>query len=138
MSISGQTPRIGEIYTVMFNGVGNEQHGFRPALVIQNNTGNTFSPNVIVLPLTSSLKKLNQPTHVLLRAKDTGLFRDSLVLCENPGCVSKERLGNYITTLSDEYMQKVATAYLLATSVFSYIDACALRNLWEMAVSLNY
>lgn len=138
MNIPERPPRIGEIYCVKFNGKGSEQNGLRPGLVVQNNTGNTFSPNVIVLPLTSSLKKLNQPTHVLLRAQDTGLIRDSLVLCENPECVSKERLGNYITTLSDKYMQKIATAFLLATSVFSYIDYDALQKLWKKAVSLNY
>ena len=30
------------------NGIGAEQRGYRPVLIIQNNTGNKFSPTVIV------------------------------------------------------------------------------------------
>lgn len=130
-------PKIGEIYLARFDGVGNEQRGIRPALVIQNNTGNLYSPNVITLPLTTSVKKIKQPTHVLLPVRDTGLIRDSVVLCENPVCMSKERLGQYITSLSDDYMQKIAIAYLLATSAISFVEPNNLRLIWERAQSLN-
>ncbi len=33
------------------NGIGAEQRGYRPVLIIQNNTGNKFSPTVIVAVL---------------------------------------------------------------------------------------
>ena len=92
MESNNTAPRIGEVYLVKFEGDGTEQRGFRPALVIQNNIGNLHSPNVIVLPLTSQLKKVFQPTHVFLPAMETGLSRDSLVLCENPKCICKEKL----------------------------------------------
>ena len=61
-----KNPKIGDIYLVYFDGSGNEQKGFRPGLVFQNNVGNEHSPNLIVLPLTSALKKTNQPTHVFI------------------------------------------------------------------------
>ncbi|MDO5411638.1 MAG: type II toxin-antitoxin system PemK/MazF family toxin, partial [Lachnospiraceae bacterium] len=38
----------------------------RPVINIQNNTGSFFSPTLIVIPLTTELKKLNQPTHYIL------------------------------------------------------------------------
>lgn len=70
---SNKNPQIGDVYMMRFNGVGSEQNGWRPGLVFQNNKGNTYSPNTIVLPLTSAKKKLNQPTHVFVKAEDSGL-----------------------------------------------------------------
>ena len=47
--------------------VGSEQGGIRPVLIIQNDTGNIHSCTTIVIPLSSRLKSLNQPTHTLIR-----------------------------------------------------------------------
>ena len=91
--------RIGDVYLMRFGGEGNEQRGWRPGIVFQNNLGNAYSPNIIALPLTTAIKKLNQPTHVFLPAEETGLVKDSIALCENPEAMSKERLGAYLTTL---------------------------------------
>ena len=128
---------IGEVYMMNFTGDGNEQRGWRPGLVFQNNTGNMYSPNIIALPLTSSLKKAGQPTHVIVYSKDTGLKMDSMVLCENPERMSKDRIGNYITTLSDSYMAKIAAANILASSAISYLDVKDLISLHKHATLLN-
>lgn len=120
-----------------FGGSGSEQKGWRPGLVFQNNVGNQYSPNIIALPLTSSIKKGNLPTHVFLPANDTGLAKDSIVLCENPERMSKERLGGYITSLSPAFMGKVAVANLLASSAIAYIDPEVLLTAWQRALSLN-
>ena len=119
-----------------FEGIGSEQQGERPALVFQNNVGNAHSPNIIVLPLTSVRKKVNQPTHVFV-PKTEGLKLDSMVLCENPQCVSKDRVGTYITSLSKKYMAKVAEASLLASSAIAFINPEVLLALWKKAVALN-
>ena len=37
------------------NGIGAEQRGYRPVLIIQNNTGNKFSPTVIVAVITGQI-----------------------------------------------------------------------------------
>ena len=129
--------RIGEIYLMNFDGEQSEQCGMRPGLVFQNNTENHYSPNIIALPLTTSIKKLCQPTHVLIRSSNSGLKRDSIILCENPERMSKERIGRYITTLSDEQMSEVAAASLLASSSISYLKPDDLIVLWKKAVSLN-
>ncbi len=120
-----------------FGGSGSEQNGWRPGLVFQNNTGNRFSPNIIALPLTSSLKKASQPTHVLLPAEETGLPKDSMVLCENPERMSKDKLGRYLTTLPRSFMAKVAEASLLASSAISYLDLESLVSAWHQARLLN-
>ena len=130
-------PQIGDIYLMYFGGSGNEQRGWRPGLVFQNNLGNLHSPNIIALPLTSSIKKSNQPTHVVIPAEGTGLVKDSMVLCENPERMSKDRLGNYLTTIPAQYMSKVAIANLLASSAISFIDPDVLLSVWQKALALN-
>ena len=130
-------PQIGDIYLMHFGGSGNEQRGWRPGLVFQNNLGNLHSPNIIALPLTSSIKKSNQPTHVVIPAEGTGLVKDSMVLCENPERMSKDRLGNYLTTIPAQYMSKVAIANLLASSAISFIDPDVLLSVWQKALALN-
>ena len=129
--------QIGQIYTMRFNGEGNVQSGLRPGLVFQNNVGNRFSPNIIALPLTSALKKINMPTHVLLPSDSTGLYRDSVVLCENPTCLPKENVGDYITTLPASFMKEIAIASLLATSAISFVPKETLSALWDSAATLN-
>ena len=131
-----RNPKIGNIYLVYFDGSGNEQKGFRPGLVFQNNVGNEHSPNLIVLPLTSALKKTNQPTHVFI-PKEVGLRKDSMVLCENPKCMSKYKLGEYITTLPEEYMAQVAVGNILSSSAISFIDPDLLMSVWQKALALN-
>lgn len=131
------TPKIGEVYLVRFEGDGTEQRGLRPALVVQNNVGNQHSPNIVVLPLTSQLKKISQPTHTFLPANKTGLSRDSIVLCENPKCICREKLGTYITTVPDAYMREIAVSYLLSTSIISFLPLESLTALWKRASNLN-
>lgn len=134
---TNRQPQIGDIYLMRFDGKCSEQNGWRPGLVFQNNLGNQHSPNIIALPLTSSIKKSNLPTHVFVPSDGTGLARDSIVLCENPERMSKERLGNYLTTLPAEYMSKVAIANLLASSAISFIDPDVLLSVWQKALKLN-
>ena len=78
------------------------------------------------------------PTHVLLKAQETGLLRDSVVLCENPEKMSKDRVGELLTVLPDVDMRRIAMAHLLATSAISFIDKESLINVWERATALNY
>ena len=137
MTRAARSIRIGEVYLMRFDGHGSEQSGWRPGLVFQNNVGNKYSPNIIALPLTSSVKNKNLPTHVFVSSKDTGLKKDSMVLCENPERMSKERIGNYLTKMPDEYMSKIAVANLLATSAISYIDQETLLMVWQKASYLN-
>ena len=137
MSGNCKQPKIGDVYLMKFTGTGSEQQGWRPGIVFSNNTGNMHSPNIIALPLTSSLKKMSQPTHVYIPAKENNLKFNSVVLCENPERMSKERIGEYITTINDKYMAEIAAAYLLSTSVISFLEPEKLMVIWRKAISLN-
>ena len=131
------SPLIGEVYYMKFEGSGNEQNGWRPGVVFQNNVGNAHSPNVIALPMTKVLKKTGQPTHVLVTAEDAGIPKDSMVLCENPEKMSKKRIGGFITKLSDEYMKQIAKASLIAPAAVSFLDEADLLDVWRKSVRLN-
>lgn len=120
-----------------FEGSGSEQSGWRPGVVFQNNVGNLRSPNLIALPFTTSMKKLGMPTHVLISSGDTDLRFDSVVLCENPVCISKSKVGKYITTLPDFYMKQIAMAHLIATSAISFMELGDLVSVWEKSIRLN-
>lgn len=137
MSSEDRTYKIGEVYYIEINGTNNEQRGCRPCVIFQNNVGNVYSPNIVALPLTTALKKTDMPTHIVLPSKETGLPKDSMVLCENPVCVSKTKIGNYITTLPNEYMMKIAEGNIYASSAIAFINPDILKLIWEKAVSLN-
>lgn len=90
--------------------VGSEQGGIRPILIVQNNTGNKFSPTLIVAAITSRAdSKAKLPTHILLHAAH-GLERDSLVLLEQIRTIDRRRIREYIGTLDEEDMEKVNQA----------------------------
>lgn len=75
------------------NAVQSEQGGIRPVIIIQNDVGNKFSPTVIVLPITSEIKKINLPTHCILHKSDiNGLEVDSMVMAEQIRVIDKSRL----------------------------------------------
>ncbi len=131
------SPLIGEVYYMKFEGVGNEQSGWRPGVVFQNNVGNAHSPNIIALPMTKVIKKAGQPTHVLVASSESGLPKDSMVLCENPEKMSKMRIGSFITKLSDKYMKQIAVASLIATAAISFLDEAELIDVWRKSVRLN-
>ena len=83
------------------NIIGSEQGGKRPAIIIQNNTGNLFSSTTIVIPITSHIKNPYQSTHTLLRKGGSrGLKCDSMVLGECVKQISEERILKYIGCIS--------------------------------------
>lgn len=130
------SPLIGDVYYMDFN-LGNGQHGMRPGVVIQNDIGNRYSPMVIAVPLTSARKNLSQPTHVSISASATGYHKPSIALCENPTCVYKENIGEYITTLSDEYMEEIAVASMCSTPLISFIPTEKLLEVQRMAYGMT-
>ena len=85
----------GDIYYVDFGyGIGPEQGGIRPAIILQNNKGNYYAPTVMVAPITTA-KKHKLPTHVPIYAKD-GMRVTSIALYEQIMTIDKARLVNKI------------------------------------------
>jgi len=130
-------PKIGDVYMIQFDGSGSVQKGYRPGVVFSNNRGNVNSPNVIVYPLTTSIKKASQPTHVILDAEECGLKYTSMVLCENPQCIPKTQLGKFISHLDDATISKIAVAQMVSSSGIAYVDFKTLVETWESSIRLN-
>ena len=93
--------RRGDIFMAdLPKGIGCEQGGRRPVVVIQNDVGNFRSPLVIVASVTGARKR-PMPTHVPL-GKAQGLSRPSLLLLESIYTIDKSRLMQYLGHLQPE------------------------------------
>ena len=102
------TYKKGEIYFADFNtGMGSEQLGIRPVVIIQNDMGNKFSPTVIVAAITSQRKK-DLPTHVKIRIE--GLPGESIIMLEQIRTIDKSRLMCYAGKLDEEAIKRVESA----------------------------
>ena len=83
------------------------QTGLRPCVVISNNKANTFSPNIIVVPLTSKNKK-PLPTHyTMLPSKNNGLKVKSTVLAEQILTLSKTMVKRVIGKVEEEHIDNI-------------------------------
>ena len=90
--------------------VGSEQGGVRPVLIVQNDTGNKYSPTVIAAAITSQINKARLPTHIELEARSYGLTKDSVVLLEQIRTIDKKRLKERMGKLDDNIMNAVDNA----------------------------
>lgn len=106
----------GDIYYVdLGTGIGSEQNGRRPVVIIQNNLGNQYSPTVIVAAISSKVGiKPRLPTHCYISA-ESGLDLPSVVLLEQLRTIDKHRLGDYIGHLNEANLKKIDHA--LAVSI---------------------
>lgn len=87
--------------------IGSEQGGIRPVLIVQNDVGNICSCTTIVMPLTSKIKSLSQPTHTLIRSNaNTGLRTDSMLLGEQMRAISSQRIIKKIGSVTDKNEQR--------------------------------
>ena len=82
--------------------IGSEQGGNRPVLVIQNDVGNIYSPTIVIVPLTTRMKK-KLSTHVPIILNGC----PNVVLGEQMRTISKSRLQDRIGRLSKQDMCKV-------------------------------
>ena len=109
-------------YADLGRGIGSEQEGYRPVLILQNNTGNKYSPTVIVAAISSKVDaKAKLPTHYLLQAEN-GLELPSLVLLEQLRTIDKKRIEEYLGQVTFAEMKQIERA--LAISL-------ALKNLYK-------
>ena len=97
---------------------GNIILGIRPVVVVQNDMGNYYSPNVIVCAVTSAMKK-PMPTHVELKNGAANLEKDSTVMAETILTIEKSDLINYIGTLGKDDIDKVNQAVASSLQLIS-------------------
>lgn len=102
-------PHRGEIFEVNWNPArGSEQAGIRPALVVQNDIGNSASTTTIVVAVTSSAPKKPYPFKVELVG--TSLPKVSFANCAQLYTIDKARLGRMMGIADVDLMQRVDEA----------------------------
>ena len=105
----------GDLYFAdLGTGIGSEQNGNRPVVIIQNDVGNRHSPTTIVAAISTQVKtKANLPTHYYLKP-GSGLVQASMVMLEQIRTIDKTRLSQYIGRLSQEDLQGINHALAIS------------------------
>lgn len=104
-------------YTYLDDGIGSEQSGYRPVLVVQNDRGNKHSPTVIIAAITSNTTKKPLPTHVHLPKESSGLPEDSIILLEQLRTIDKTRLLSFVCHIDDELIPKIDEAAMCSLGI---------------------
>jgi len=103
--------RRGEVYWIDWSpGRGREQVGLRPALIIQNDIGNQYSPTTIVAAISTKIPPRAYPFQVLISSAECGLPEDSIIKCEQILTIDVTRLTSRVGRLSDAKLAEVDLA----------------------------
>jgi mRNA interferase MazF len=101
-----KTPRRGDVYWVALDPtLGSEVRKTRPAVIVSNNSCNTFGSRVVVLPLTSNVDSL-YPGEALLVVDG----KPVRALGDQIRSLDKSRLRSRIDTLSQDELVAVEEA----------------------------
>lgn len=110
------TVKRGEVYLCDFGKpYGSEQAKVRYAIVVQNDTGNLYSPTTIVLACTTEKKKI-LPVHYNFFFSNENMSdydatrvgtEENIVMAEQIQTVDKTRLRKFLGTMTPEFMSKI-------------------------------
>lgn len=113
-----QTYKRGDIYYADYGkGIGSEQKGYRPVVIIQNNIGNKYSSTVIVAAVSTRKEtRAKLPVHCHIGA-ESGLDTPSTILLEQLRTMSKKRLTNYAGRLTDAKLAELDRAVAVSVGL---------------------
>jgi mRNA interferase MazF len=112
---SSLTPHRGDIYLVNFEPtIGAEIKKTRPAVIIQNDIGNTYSPLTIVAAITSQTDEQIYPTEVPIPKGTANLDVNSLILLGQIRTIDKNRLIKKIGSVDVKTLEQINTALLVS------------------------
>ena len=105
----------GDVWLMDFGAVqGSEQAGMRPALVLQDDTLNTWLRTVVIVPFTTNLRWGRFPFCVAVNAGEGGLVSDSVALCHQVRVCDRARLQRRLGQLDPEALSKMEEALHVA------------------------
>ena len=124
-----RTVKRGQVYRCNFGcGIGSEMQKERPAVVIQNDVGNSRSGNTIVIPITHDTSTLPCVAGITPQTDPAGnVILDGQANASNMMCVSKARLGDLVTTLPKADMKKVDEAIAKTVDLMGYYSDLSKR-----------
>jgi mRNA interferase MazF len=112
-------PRRGEVYLVNFDPtIGHEIQKTRPAVIIQNDVSNQYSPITIVAAISSHFGNPPHPREVILPSK-SGVSKPSAVILNQIRSVDRKRLIRRLGTLDGPTMRKVDEALVISLGLVS-------------------
>ena len=88
-----------------------EQAGHRPALVLQTDDLAPLS-TVVIVPLTTQLRRVGFANTVLISAREAGQDRDSIALCHQIRALDRRKLIHKIGELAPERLSEIEVAVL--------------------------
>ena len=104
-------PRRGEIHLVRFDPAeGAEIKKTRPAVILQNDISNRFSPVTIVAAITSRFKIPLYPVQVLIHAPEGGLEVDSVIALNQIRTCDRSRIVKRLGKLKPTTMALIDQA----------------------------
>lgn len=120
----------GEIYFAnLEQGIGSEQEGYRPVVIIQNDVGNRHSPTVIVAAVTSRKETREKlPTHFYV-GEESGLERPSVVMLEQLRTLDKQRLDKYVGRLDQKKLAELDYALAISLDLKHHIPDALIMSL---------
>ena len=101
----------GDIYLADLNpSRGSEQAGIRPVILVQRQNLDRFTRTVVVIPVTTNLRRAQIPGTVLIPAGEGGLSQESVALCYQIVVIDRQRLQRQLGTLSAVYLRQLGEA----------------------------
>ena len=101
------------VYVDLKGAEGTEKQGTRPCVVVQNDTGNKFSPLTVVVPLTDAGQYKRLPVQVFVTKAELGSWatKDGSIECGHVRTIDRDaRINNVVGSLSPEVMARVDAA----------------------------
>ncbi len=101
-------PSRGQVWRVSLNPTkGHETRGMQPCLIITVDRFNHGPADlIVVLPITTREKGI--PFHIQVSPPEGGLSERSFIKCEEPRCISKQRLVEYMGDMASSTMEEVS------------------------------
>jgi len=96
---------------------GHEQEGIRPVILCQNDLLNNVSQTVIVIPLTTNLRRADIPGCILIRKGEGGIKSDSIALCYQIRVLDKNRLIKQLGKLPEISIREVDNGIKLTLGI---------------------
>jgi mRNA interferase MazF len=90
--------------------LGSEQSNSRPAVIIQNDISNKYSPTTIVAPITSKIYDKDYPTNVFVSATKSNLKKDSTILLNQIKTIDQTRILKKLTSLDSSLFKEINLA----------------------------
>ena len=100
--------------------IGHEIKKSRPAVIIQNDLGNKYSPITIIAPITSQNTEKVYPIEVFLARKVSGLDKDSKVLLNQIRAIDKRRLLKKLSKIDAETLEIISEALAISLDMKTF------------------